>query len=137
MIHFLGSQIQSFVWNAEENILAAIQDTRLVVWYCPTAAFSTTLQRLASFYYESSELGKSPRIADFNDDFVSIRRADGTLLNIMISPFPSILHKYCMSGIYYWLFCSIRTFVGTFKKINGWTLCICVGELTRAAYGFV
>lgn len=92
-IKIKGNQIQSFAWNSEENILAAIQDTRLVVWYCPTAAFSTTLLRLASFHYESPELGKGPRIANFIDDFVSVRRADGTLINVMISPFPSVLHK--------------------------------------------
>lgn len=88
-----GSQIQSFQWNSEENIIAAIQDTRLMVWYCPTASYSPVLLRLCSFFYDSSELGKSPRVDSFVGDLVAIRRADGSLLNIMVSPFPALIHR--------------------------------------------
>lgn len=73
--------------------MAAIQDTKLVVWYCPTACFNPKLLRMCSFQYDSSELGSSPRINDFIGNAVSVRRADGSLLNVPISPFPSLLHK--------------------------------------------
>lgn len=89
----LGSQIHSLMWNSEDSIIAAIQDTRLVVWYCPTAAFNSAMLRLCSFYYDSPELGKSPRIHDFVGNSVSVRRGDGSLLNIMVSPFPGLLQK--------------------------------------------
>ncbi|XP_019878422.2 intraflagellar transport protein 80 homolog [Aethina tumida] len=90
----LGRKIESYQWNSEENIIAAIQDAQLVVWYCPTASFNQKLLKLCSMHYESPELGRSPRINDFVGNTVSIRRADGSLINVPISPFPSLLHKY-------------------------------------------
>ncbi|XP_066143483.1 intraflagellar transport protein 80 homolog [Euwallacea fornicatus] len=89
----LGRKIDSFSWNATINILAAIQDTQLMVWYCPMAAFSTKLLQMCSLQYDSPELGRSPRINDFVGNSVSVRRADGSLLNIPISPFPKLIHK--------------------------------------------
>lgn len=89
----LGRKIESYQWNSEENIIAAIQDAQLVVWYCPTASFNQKLLKLCSMHYESPELGRSPRINDFVGNTVSIRRADGSLINVPISPFPSLLHK--------------------------------------------
>lgn len=92
-VNVTGRKIESFQWNAKDNIIAAIQDTQLIVWYCPTAAFNSKLLKLCSLQYDSPELGRSPRIQDFVGNSVAIRRADGSLLTIPISPFPSILHK--------------------------------------------
>ncbi|XP_028134909.1 intraflagellar transport protein 80 homolog isoform X1 [Diabrotica virgifera virgifera] len=89
----LGRKIESFQWSATDNIMAAIQDTKLVIWYCPTACFNPKLLRLCSFHNDSSELGSSPRINDFIGNIVSVRRADGSLINVPTSPFPSLLHK--------------------------------------------
>ncbi|CAG9768961.1 unnamed protein product [Ceutorhynchus assimilis] len=89
----LGRKVDSFKWNATINILAAIQDAQLIVWYCPTAAFNSKLLHLCSMQYESNELGKNPRISDFVGSSVSIRRADGSLINVPVSPFPQLIHK--------------------------------------------
>nr|XP_022919132.1 intraflagellar transport protein 80 homolog [Onthophagus taurus] len=94
----LGGQIQGFQWNSDENMLAAIQDTHLVVWYCPSACFEATLLRMCSFVYDSLELSRSPKINDFVGNSVSIRRSDGSLLNVPISPFPALLHRYIQDG---------------------------------------
>ncbi|XP_074029894.1 intraflagellar transport protein Oseg5 isoform X2 [Leptinotarsa decemlineata] len=90
----LGRKIESFQWNANENIIAAIQDTQLIVWYCPTACYNVKLLKLCSMQYDSPELGRTPRIHDFVGNSVSVRRADGSLLNIPISPFPTLIHRY-------------------------------------------
>lgn len=89
----LGSQIESFSWNSEDSMIAAVQDVKLLVWYCPMACFDRPLLKLCCFQYESPELGRSPRINDFVGNSVSIRRSDGSLINVPISPFPSLLHK--------------------------------------------
>ncbi|XP_017775258.1 PREDICTED: intraflagellar transport protein 80 homolog [Nicrophorus vespilloides] len=94
----LGGQIQSFKWNSDENMVAAVQDTRLIIWYCPSACFDRDILKLCSLQYDSHELGRSPRIHDFVGNSVSIRRADGSLLNVPISPFPSLLHSYIQSN---------------------------------------
>lgn len=88
-----GGQIQSFCWNSETNFLAAIQDTQLVVWYCPSACYDVNLLRLSSFTRDTFDFGKNPRIDGFVGNFVSVRRSDGALINVPISPFPAILHK--------------------------------------------
>ncbi|KAJ8958886.1 hypothetical protein NQ318_019654 [Aromia moschata] len=90
----LGRKIESFQWNGNGNIIAAIQDAHLIVWYCPTALFNARLLKLCSLIYDSPELGRGPRISNFVGNSVSIRRADGSLLNVPISPFPGLLHKY-------------------------------------------
>lgn len=90
---FSGNQIQSFQWNTEENMLAAIQDVQVVIWYFPTSCFNATLLRFSSLQYSSPELGRNPRINNFVGNFVSIRRADGSLVNVPISPFPALLHR--------------------------------------------
>ncbi|GLV42372.1 Outer segment 5 [Carabus blaptoides fortunei] len=93
----LGGQVQSLYWNTDYNILAAIQDVRLVVWYTPGAAyFSQQLLRLSSLQYDSAELGRGPKVTGFNGTAVLIRRADGSLLNIPISPYATVLHEYIM-----------------------------------------
>nr|CAH7751636.1 unnamed protein product [Callosobruchus chinensis] len=89
----LGRKIESFQWSATDSIVAAIQDTQMVVWYCPSAAFNSKLLKLCSSQYESVELGRDPRINDFVGNSVSVRRADGSLLNIPISPFPGLIHR--------------------------------------------
>ncbi|XP_050301884.1 intraflagellar transport protein 80 homolog [Anthonomus grandis grandis] len=89
----LGRKIDSFKWNATTTILAAIQDAQLIVWYCPTAAFNSKLLQLCSLHYDSPELGRNPRINDFVGNSVSIRRADGSLINVPISPYPELIYK--------------------------------------------
>ncbi|XP_030758485.1 intraflagellar transport protein 80 homolog isoform X3 [Sitophilus oryzae] len=89
----LGRKIDSFKWNSNINILAAIQDAQLIVWYCPSAAFNSKLLHMCSLQYDSPELGRNPRINDFVGNSVSIRRADGSLISVPISPFPELIHK--------------------------------------------
>lgn len=36
----IGRMVQSLRWNANTNILAAIQDTTLTVWYYPAVIFT-------------------------------------------------------------------------------------------------
>lgn len=92
----LGRKIESFSWSATNNILAAVQDRQLVVWYCPTAAVfnSSPLLKLCSMHDDSPELGRSPRIQDFiGNSSIALRRVDGSLINVPISPYPTLLHK--------------------------------------------
>ncbi|KAG5865620.1 hypothetical protein JTB14_010370 [Gonioctena quinquepunctata] len=48
--------------------------------------------------YDSPELGRSPRIHDFVGNSVSVRRADGSLLNVAVSPFPNLIHRYIQNN---------------------------------------
>lgn len=91
--------MQSICWHSEHNMLAAIQDIKLMVWYCPTAAtISQQLLKMSSLQYDSAELGRGPRVINFIDTSVAVRRTDGSLLNIPISPYPAVLHEHVTTG---------------------------------------
>lgn len=88
-----GRKIETFKWNATINILAAIQDVQLIVWCCPAAGFNGRLLQLCTLQYDSLELGRNPRICDFVGNSVSVRRGDGSLINVPLPPFPELIHK--------------------------------------------
>lgn len=123
----LGRKIESFQWNSEENLIAAIQDTQLIVWYCPQASYDTTLLKLCSFYYDSPELGRSPRINDFVGNSVSVRKADGSLINVFISPLPSILLKHLQENKW-------TEALNLCRSMNNTTLWACLAVLSTQTY---
>lgn len=42
----------------------------------------------------NSEFSKNPQIVRFVGNQVTIRRADGSLIHLNVSPYPAILHEY-------------------------------------------
>lgn len=51
-----------------------------------------------TFPFFNSEFSKNPHIVSFVGNQVTIRRADGSLIHISISPYPAILHEYVSSS---------------------------------------
>lgn len=51
-----------------------------------------------SLFVFNSEYSKNPHIVSFVGNQVTIRRADGSLVHISISPYPAILHEYVSSS---------------------------------------
>lgn len=49
-------------------------------------------------FFSYSEFSKNPHIVSFVGNQVTIRRADGSLVHISISPYPAILHEYVSSS---------------------------------------
>ncbi|KAJ9601816.1 hypothetical protein L9F63_000044 [Diploptera punctata] len=95
----LGSMIQSLCWNSEVNMLAAVQDTHLIVWNYPTALFvDKKIMKKTVLLKDTSEFGKSPIVVSFEGNQLGIRRVDGSLVNSYISPYPSVLHGYAASA---------------------------------------
>ncbi|KAF6215468.1 hypothetical protein GE061_010222 [Apolygus lucorum] len=95
----LGSVVQSFKWNSHLNIIAAIQDTSLTLWYYPFIIFvDKKLLRRTAVIKESSEFGHRPQVTTYVGNHVGIRRSDGALINSGVSPYLAILHGYSMSG---------------------------------------
>ncbi|XP_049774478.1 intraflagellar transport protein 80 homolog isoform X1 [Schistocerca cancellata] len=95
----LGSMVQCLRWNCDANILAAIQDTRLSVWYYPPVLhIDKRLVKKTVLVKDISEFGKTPVIVSFVGNHLGIRRTDGSLVNCSISPYPSVLHNYAASS---------------------------------------
>lgn len=91
----LGTMVHTLAWNDTCNILCGLQDTRLTVWYYPNTVY-VDRDILPKTLYErdASEFSKNPHIVSFVGNQVTIRRADGSLVHISISPYPAILHEY-------------------------------------------
>lgn len=97
----LGTMINSIMWNDNANILVALQDGKLAIWYYPAAGFvDRTLVQYTLVEKDTSDFGKNPQIINFLGTHVSVRRADGSLVSTTVSPYPSILHGYV--SLHHW-----------------------------------
>ncbi|GLG95764.1 F-box-like/WD repeat-containing protein ebi [Gryllus bimaculatus] len=95
----LGSMIQSLCWNSDTNMLAAVQDMNLTVWYYPNVLYvDKRLLKKTLLIKDASEYGKNPMIVSFVGNHIGIRRVDGSLVNSAISPFQAVLHGYTASN---------------------------------------
>ncbi|XP_078612463.1 intraflagellar transport protein 80 homolog isoform X1 [Branchiostoma floridae x Branchiostoma japonicum] len=91
----LGTMVHSMSWNDETNMLAALQDTKLVVYYFPNAVYvDKDILPKTLMEKDATEFGKNPQIVNFLGNHVIIRRADGSLVSTGVSPYPSMLHSY-------------------------------------------
>ncbi|XP_046379883.1 intraflagellar transport protein 80 homolog [Haliotis rufescens] len=95
----LGTMIQSLAWNDDTNMLAAMTDGCVLVWYYPNAVYvdrdllPKTLHRK-----DSSEFGKAPQLIDFVGNHLILRRSEGSLISTTVSPYPGVLHSYANSS---------------------------------------
>ncbi|KAM9279413.1 intraflagellar transport protein 80 homolog isoform 2-T2 [Morus bassanus] len=95
----IGTMVQTLAWNDTSNILCGIQDTRFTVWYYPNTVYvDKDLLPKTLYEKDASEFSKNPQIVSFVGNQVTIRRADGSLIHLNISPYPSILHEYVSSS---------------------------------------
>ncbi|XP_039217035.1 intraflagellar transport protein 80 homolog isoform X2 [Crotalus tigris] len=91
----IGTMVHTLAWNDSCNILCGLQDTRFTVWYYPNVVYvDKDLLPKTLYEKDASEFNKSPQILSFVGNQVTIRRADGSLIHISISPYPAILHEY-------------------------------------------
>ncbi|KAM4770065.1 intraflagellar transport protein 80 homolog isoform 1-T1 [Cyanocitta cristata] len=91
----IGTMVQSLAWNDTSNILCGIQDSRFTVWYYPNTVYvDKDLLPKTLYEKDASEFSKNPQIVSFVGNQITIRRADGSLVHLHISPYPAILHDY-------------------------------------------
>ncbi|NWR97117.1 IFT80 protein, partial [Motacilla alba] len=95
----IGTMVQSLAWNDSCNILCGIQDSRFTVWYYPNTVYvDKDLLPKTLYEKDASEFSKSPQIVSFVGSQVTIRRADGSLVHLHISPYPAIFHGHVSSS---------------------------------------
>uniref|UniRef100_A0A8B9SP82 Intraflagellar transport protein 80 homolog n=1 Tax=Anas platyrhynchos TaxID=8839 RepID=A0A8B9SP82_ANAPL len=95
----IGTMVQTLAWNDTSNILCGIQDTRFTVWYYPNTVYvDKDLLTKTLYEKDASEFSKNPQIVHFVGNQITIRRADGSLIHLNISPYPAILHEYVSSS---------------------------------------
>ncbi|BFZ00478.1 hypothetical protein BsWGS_03517 [Bradybaena similaris] len=95
----LANMIQSHAWNDETNMLAALTDGKVLVWYYPNAVYvDKDLLPKTLFEKDTSEFGKDPQLIDFLGSHLILRRSEGSLVYTSISPYPLVLHRNVMNG---------------------------------------
>ncbi|XP_048361821.1 intraflagellar transport protein 80 homolog isoform X2 [Sphaerodactylus townsendi] len=94
----IGTMVHTLAWNDTCNILCGLQDTRFTVWYYPNVVYvDKDLLPKTIYEKDASEFSKNPQIVSFVGSQITIRRADGSLIHMNISPYPAILHEYVSS----------------------------------------
>ena len=92
----LAAMTDSFLWNDKNDTLTAVADGRLVSWYYPNAIYvDKDLMDLSKVVKELNEIGQMTQMISFSGSQIVIRRKDGGLINVGISPYPSILFEFC------------------------------------------
>lgn len=92
----LSAMTDSFLWNDKNDTLAAVADGRLIAWYYPNAIYvDKDLMELSRVTKELPEIGQMTQMMSFFGAQITIRRKDGGLVNVAISPYPSILFEFC------------------------------------------
>ncbi|KAM6326119.1 intraflagellar transport protein 80 homolog [Podargus strigoides] len=95
----IGTMVQTLAWNDTSNILCGIQGTHFTVWYYPNTVYvDKDLLPKTLYEKDASEFSENPRIVRFVGNQITIRRADGSLVHLNISPYPTILHEYVSSS---------------------------------------
>ncbi len=92
----LGNMVETFAWNDENELLVALMDSKLVVWYYPHAVFvDDELGPLSRNEKDGSNFGTNAKICSFNGTNCTIRKADGALISISgVTPYASILQEF-------------------------------------------
>ena len=96
----LCSMVDSFRWNESTDMLAAISDGKLYVWYYPNVVYvdKDLLLLSRSSRDVAQEVGKLCVIDSFTGSLVTVRRVDGRILTLSLSPYPSLLYENSDKG---------------------------------------
>ena len=77
-VHKLLTHVESFLFNDETDVLVALADGRLHVWYYPAVPFvDKDLLPLTTTTSDVSEFGRNARIIAYTGCKVAIRKSDG------------------------------------------------------------
>ena len=89
------NMVDSFSWNDTNDMLAALSDGSLKTWFYPNAVYvDKDLMNKAMSLKDASDIGKLATITQFNGNIVTVRRLDGSLGTLGISPYPKMLYEH-------------------------------------------
>ncbi|KAG0618321.1 hypothetical protein M758_4G054400 [Ceratodon purpureus] len=90
----LASMVENSMWNDVADVLVAVADQRLVVWYYPHAP---TVDRDLLQYVKLTKdchIGKNAKLQSFHGPRCMVRRADGASISAHVSPYPFLLFEH-------------------------------------------
>ncbi|KAJ9470386.1 Intraflagellar transport protein 172-like protein [Diplonema papillatum] len=96
----VAAMVTSVRWNDSSEILIALADLKLVIWYYPSVVFvdRDLLPKTKTIREDGQvqvEFGWNDQIIDFFGTRTSVRRGlDGAVLTFTVSPYPNLLFKH-------------------------------------------
>ena len=95
----MGAICDSFMWHERLDILTSISDSKLNTYFYPNVVYvDKNLFEDTSSSKESSELGRLPQIINYSGSQVTVRRKDGGIVMVGVSPYPTLLFDFCEKG---------------------------------------
>lgn len=96
--HKLGTMVDSARWNDTTDMLAAMIDQRLVVWYYPNVVYADKDLTAATKLTKDGGFGKVPQLTYFNGARCTVRRIDGALIAASASAHVPLLYQHVLSN---------------------------------------
>lgn len=95
----LSTMVDCALWNGEADILCAIADQKLTIWYYPSVVFvdPELLQLTKVVSNEDSNYGFAPKIIECDGAHVTVRRSDGALKTSSLSSHHLLLQRLVTS----------------------------------------
>ena len=91
----ISSVVDSFQWNDGNDMLACISDGKLMTWFYPNAIYvDKDLMNKAMAVKDASDVGKLASMSSFTGNLCTVRRLDGALATLSISPYPKMLYEH-------------------------------------------
>jgi len=97
-LHKLHIMVDSVAWNTENDALAAVADGQLLVWFYPEVVYMDRELLPLTLSKQSADWGKTAEIVEFRETRVQVRRSDGATVCAWVSPYPSILERFCSAS---------------------------------------
>jgi len=95
----LHIMVDAVRWSDSNNSLSVVADGLLLVWFYPEVIYmdrdllTSTISKQPAF-----DWGKTAEIIEFRDTRVQVRRSDGAVVSVSVSPYPAILERFCASS---------------------------------------
>eukprot|EP00744_Colponema_vietnamica_P004654 GILI01006912.1.p1 GENE.GILI01006912.1~~GILI01006912.1.p1 ORF type:complete len:758 (-),score=200.90 GILI01006912.1:92-2365(-) len=95
----LAAMVDTVMWNDSCDMLTAVADGKLLTWYYPNVIYvDRDLLQLTRGQKDATEAGKLSQLLTFSGPICSLRRADGALMNLSVSPYPALLHSHTQAS---------------------------------------
>lgn len=94
----VAASCQAFAWNADADILAAVCDTALLVWYHPAACLAHRDLVEATRESRSVSLGDGVAVESFCGAALAVRRGDGARRIVSVNPYARRVYELAAAG---------------------------------------
>lgn len=95
----LGAMVDTFMWNDSTDMLVALMDEKLVNFIYPTVVFvDKDLLPKTQQSKTCADAGKYAQIVAFYGSNCTIRKADGSDLAMVMTPYPQLLYQHFEKG---------------------------------------